>query len=536
MGSEYFLMSNQIVKDAFRQILWRVISALGGFITIKLITPFLGPLRYGDYNTVLKYFAIRSALADLGLYTIALRELGKMKSQLIENITGNKQKKLGIEQKEEVLHSIELDPESTAKLSNYYSKFMGSRLINLVIVYVLALWVAYLIPSYSSNPFIVWGLPLGMIFSATFVLGYFFQLPHQLFWSMQHTSISLIIARVGQIALLAIILYVFPHTEITASTPQNILIFCLILATVIASGLFQIARQWWTGRRYLHLKLDLDRGFFKKHITDNWKYGIGYFMSSFHTLAVGLLLSWFYPTTAGYYFVWVWWLSMTLVEILLIVPSSLGNSALHKISHKTDVEKRTSIGSLMSLIWTVWGLVALNFYRFSDIIITFVSGTKYLSSTLWWIWSDIILWFLGIVLLLTFTKQVFNYMFIATDHQNKLFSVNTRWVIFWIGFASRAVYHFGLVGGIAGQLFVEALYVIGAIWIAYRNKVMPIINKKIIWLTIAWVAGWCLLAYGLHYYQVFWTNQFINLTIIWVYNILLFGSIFKLTKKIMRGI
>lgn len=529
-------MSNQIVKDAFRQILWRVISALGGFITIKLITPFLGPLRYGDYNTVLKYFAIRSALADLGLYTIALRELGKMKSQLIENITGNKQKKLGIEQKEEVLHSIELDPESTAKLSNYYSKFMGSRLINLVIVYVLALWVAYLIPSYSSNPFIVWGLPLGMIFSATFVLGYFFQLPHQLFWSMQHTSISLIIARVGQIALLAIILYVFPHTEITASTPQNILIFCLILATVIASGLFQIARQWWTGRRYLHLKLDLDRGFFKKHITDNWKYGIGYFMSSFHTLAVGLLLSWFYPTTAGYYFVWVWWLSMTLVEILLIVPSSLGNSALHKISHKTDVEKRTSIGSLMSLIWIVWGLVALNFYRFSDIIITFVSGTKYLSSTLWWIWSDIILWFLGIVLLLTFTKQVFNYMFIATDHQNKLFSVNTRWVIFWIGFASRAVYHFGLVGGIAGQLFVEALYVIGAIWIAYRNKVMPIINKKIIWLTIAWVAGWCLLAYGLHYYQVFWTNQFINLTIIWVYNLLLFGSIFKLTKKIMRGI
>lgn len=104
-----------------------------------MITPFLGPLRYGDYNTVLKYFAIRSALADLGLYTIALRELGKMKSQLIENITGNKQKKLGIEQKEEVLHSIELDPESTAKLSNYYSKFMGSRLINLVIVYVLAL-------------------------------------------------------------------------------------------------------------------------------------------------------------------------------------------------------------------------------------------------------------------------------------------------------------------------------------------------------------------------------------------------------------
>jgi O-antigen/teichoic acid export membrane protein len=332
-------------------------------------------------------------------------------------------------------------------------------------------------------------------------------------------------------------LYVFPHTEITASTSSKY--------PYILSYFGNSDRKWiipnsttMADRKKISYISNLTsiEASSKNILLIIGNMVIGYFMSSFHTLAVGLLLSWFYPTTAGYYFVWVWWLSMTLVEILLIVPSSLGNSALHKISHKTDVEKRTSIGSLMSLIWIVWGLVALNFYRFSDIIITFVSGTKYLSSTLWWIWSDIILWFLGIVLLLTFTKQVFNYMFIATDHQNKLFSVNTRWVIFWIGFASRAVYHFGLVGGIAGQLFVEALYVIGAIWIAYRNKVMPIINKKIIWLTIAWVAGWCLLAYGLHYYQVFWTNQFINLTIIWVYNLLLFGSIFKLTKKIMRGI
>jgi len=51
-------------------------------------------------------------------------------------------------------------------------------------------------------------------------------------------------------------------------------------------------------------------------------------------------------------------------------------------------------------------------------------------------------------------------MFIATDHQNKLFSVNTWGVIFGVGFASRAVYQYGLVGGIAGQLFVEALYVL----------------------------------------------------------------------------
>ena len=120
---------------------------------------------------------------------------------------------------------------------------------------------------------------------------------------MQHTSISLVIARVGQISLLALILFIFPHTELNSPTTNNILVFCLILCTVVASGLFQIAWQWRTGRNYLQLKRDIDWNFFLKHIKDNRRYGVGFFMSSFHTLAVGILLSLFYPTTAGFYFV-----------------------------------------------------------------------------------------------------------------------------------------------------------------------------------------------------------------------------------------
>lgn len=129
-------MKNQIIKDAFWQVLGRVVSALGGFITIRMMTPFLGPLRYGDYNTILKYFAIWSALADLGLYTIALRELGRLKSDITKD-------------------GGEITEENKEKLSNYYSKFMGSRIINLCIVYLLAILVAYLIPSYTSNPYII---------------------------------------------------------------------------------------------------------------------------------------------------------------------------------------------------------------------------------------------------------------------------------------------------------------------------------------------------------------------------------------------
>jgi O-antigen/teichoic acid export membrane protein len=53
-----------VFRDAFWQISGRIISALAGFLVVKIITPYLGPLRYGDYSTIMKYFAIWSALAD----------------------------------------------------------------------------------------------------------------------------------------------------------------------------------------------------------------------------------------------------------------------------------------------------------------------------------------------------------------------------------------------------------------------------------------------------------------------------------------
>ncbi len=68
-----------VIRDAFRQLLGRVLSALAGFVVIKIMSPYLGPLRFGDYSTIMKYFAIRSALADFGLYVIAVRTLGRLK-------------------------------------------------------------------------------------------------------------------------------------------------------------------------------------------------------------------------------------------------------------------------------------------------------------------------------------------------------------------------------------------------------------------------------------------------------------------------
>ena len=104
-----------------------------------MMTPLLGPLRYGDYITILNYFALWSAMADLGLYVIGLRDLGTIKAQY--HIT-----------KKEDFEKI--SPEEKEHFSIAISQFVRSRIGQIVIVYGLAILVAYLIPSYVTNPYI----------------------------------------------------------------------------------------------------------------------------------------------------------------------------------------------------------------------------------------------------------------------------------------------------------------------------------------------------------------------------------------------
>lgn len=135
----------------------------------------------------MSYFALWSALSDLGLYVIGLKELGKLKHEF------------GIHTPADLDH---LSPSQKEQFSQSISQFVRARIGQIIIVYSIAILVAYLIPSYSDNPYIARGLPLGMLFSAGFMIAGIIQLPIQLFWKMEHVSIALILARISQLIVI----------------------------------------------------------------------------------------------------------------------------------------------------------------------------------------------------------------------------------------------------------------------------------------------------------------------------------------------
>lgn len=466
-----------VIKDAAWQLIGRIISALFGFLTIKIITPYLWPLQYGDYSTILKYFAIWTALADLWLYVLAVKRLWAIKES-------NK------------------DPDHT-ELKSEYGKFVGTRMIIMAAVYIVAIVIAYLLPAYTSNPYLVRWLPFGLIFSASFMFAWIQQLPLQIFWRMDQLSWTLITARLSQIAILVpVVFFIFKDMTFNGST-VSLIAFCCIMFSVVASSIGQNIEIHLRSKRILPLKIKFDRKFTKDIIIRNRQYGVSYYLSSFHTLIVLLFLWWFYPTSSGHDYTGIWALSLSLIEILLIIPSSLGNSLLHKISAYSLINKRKSIGNLLLLIFWIGWIIAINFWLFADQVILVVSWKAFLGSfaSLTARWSNQILPFLGIVLFWSFIKQVYNYLFVAVDKQNVLLPINLVGVLVGIPLGIRMIPKYWLLGWVVTQLAIELIFMFGAIRVGKRKKVQPVFSKKNWWLLTLILLGMAVLGYAITYFR-----------------------------------
>jgi len=127
------------------------------------------------------------------------------------------------------------------------------------------------------------------------------QLPLQVFWQMKKLSLSLITARLSQmLVLIPVVYYFYKGIDFSANpTALSITAFCLVLFSLVASGVGQNLEIHHHSKKILPLKIIFDRAFIKDTIKSNRNYGVSYYLSSFHTLLPLLFLTWFYPTISG---------------------------------------------------------------------------------------------------------------------------------------------------------------------------------------------------------------------------------------------
>ena len=82
------ILAQKIAYNVIFNTITKLLSTVLALVSIGFMTRYLGRDGFGDYATVLAFFSFFSALLDLGLYSVATREISR-KNADEEKIIGN---------------------------------------------------------------------------------------------------------------------------------------------------------------------------------------------------------------------------------------------------------------------------------------------------------------------------------------------------------------------------------------------------------------------------------------------------------------
>jgi O-antigen/teichoic acid export membrane protein len=202
----------------------KIAGTVFALVGIGFITRYLGKDGFGDYSTVLAFFAFFSALADLGLYSISTREISR---------PGSDEKSI---------------------LGNVFTIRIA---VSVLIVIVSPLIIIFF--PYSS------AVKTGILLSA---LAYLFSSAYSVLiglfqkrLAMDKVAIGEFVGKIGQLAVVVI-------------TVKNNLGFLFIVSSLLANMILSFLVVYLWSRKYLIFKLKLDFSVWKKFLLESYPVGI----------------------------------------------------------------------------------------------------------------------------------------------------------------------------------------------------------------------------------------------------------------------
>jgi hypothetical protein len=113
---------------------------------------------------------------------------------------------------------------------------------------------------------------------------------------MKQVSIGLILARLVQIGVLLGVVWLRGSSVGQDKQAIPLWFFVIVVGSVLMSSMTQLVYVLKKAQHFLRLKLIVDRQFSRNLLKQHRKYGLAYYLSSFHTLIVLIFLSIFFPT------------------------------------------------------------------------------------------------------------------------------------------------------------------------------------------------------------------------------------------------
>ncbi len=322
--------SNIIASNIIVQIIGRVITLAVSLISIKLITNYLGPVGTGYYNTIITYFAFFITFADLGLFSVGVREISKA-------------------------------PEKTAKILN---NLFTLRLITAIIATLIATIVA-LLTNYPVE--IKHGVMLLALYPIFNLLYSVYDIYLQTRLQMEKSAIAEIITRVATIVLIYLAV-VFN------------LGFYAVLSTVALAAIVNFFLKYFLTRKEIHLKFEFDKKIISWIFKLSLPLGVVFIVNNFYFKVDTLILFYF----KGAAEVGIYSVAYKVLETTTFIAAFLAYSLkpLLSVSVYEDKEKAANAVSrgITFLLFAAFA-IAVICIPFSKEIILFLSNQQFLAGS-----------------------------------------------------------------------------------------------------------------------------------------------------------
>ncbi|PIR55335.1 hypothetical protein COU74_01560 [Candidatus Peregrinibacteria bacterium CG10_big_fil_rev_8_21_14_0_10_36_19] len=380
--------ARKILSNTIAQIIGKALVALLGLIVVKVSTQYLGRAGFGNYSFIYEFLAFFGIAADLGLFTIAVKEMSENEHQ-IEKIIGN---------------------------------ILSLRTILVATTMIIAVITVFLIPKYQ-NTLIPVGVAIASITVFLTILNGTLTSVLQTKLKMEVSSFATVIGKIFSVSfMLYVIFFGFPNDKETG-------FYMLILAGVIGMTVNLLITHHYV-KKIAPINYQFDISLWKSILKKSAPYGLALILNTIYFRIDSILIfNMRSEEELGIYSV-----AMKMLESFSILPLYFMNSVLPTLTksinegegrHKKVISYAFDFLASISVPMVIGGTIL------AYPIIFIVSTPDFLSRISEGFYgSDIAFQILIFALFFQFLNVLFAFILIAIDKQSRLLYINLFGVIF----------------------------------------------------------------------------------------------------------
>ncbi|MFA5916743.1 MAG: oligosaccharide flippase family protein [Candidatus Gracilibacteria bacterium] len=423
-------MFKKIFINTIAQILSKAGTAIISILLLSILTNYLSQELFGLYSKVYNYLGIFAFLADLGLYTITIREITKNKDDAKKIV----------------------------------SNVMTLRTLLGIVIIFLSVGIAYFLPGYNDKITII-SIFIISIFTLISLLNSSILALMQANLKMEFSLLSTILGKLITFLGICLVIFVFFKKSM-------LLNYSLQFYYILISGLVGIALN--TGLNYFYARKITQIGFafdwkYIKHIFKiSLPYGLALFLSVVYFKVDIILISLLEPKKLSDLSIALYSLPMKIVEVLMVVGGFYLNSILSEFSRNfenkdfKEVKRLINISFKILFSFSIFLLVFGTLYR--NHIIELVANKDYINSPGHIFSSSSVFFIVLLVLVFYFISNLFIYILISSNNESKLLKINIVVALFNIIGNIIFIPKFSFMGsGIITVLSQVLLFMIGYI-------------------------------------------------------------------------